>query len=121
LGQIRLEPARLIAPRMSTEHRQYSSEKQADNIRQYAAKYDMDIVRVYSDHGQSGLNIAGRSGLNQLMADVENMIGLHRYGFEKHNLTTLPRMRPLIPVETPWGRTPRDTERILGKQIVAHF
>ena len=26
----------------------------------------------YSDHGRSGLNITGRSGLNQLMADVES-------------------------------------------------
>jgi hypothetical protein len=31
----------------------------------------MEIVQVYSDHGRSGLNIAGRDGLNQLMADVE--------------------------------------------------
>ena len=27
---------------------------------------------MYSDHGRSGQNIAGREGLNQLMADVEN-------------------------------------------------
>jgi DNA invertase Pin-like site-specific DNA recombinase len=32
----------------------------------------MEIVQVYSDHGRSGLNIAGREGLNQLMSDVEN-------------------------------------------------
>lgn len=30
----------------------------------------MEIVQEYSDHGRSGLNIAGRDGLNQLMADV---------------------------------------------------
>ena len=29
----------------------------------------MDIVREYSDHRRSGLNIAGRDGLNQLMSD----------------------------------------------------
>ncbi len=58
--------------RMSTEHQQYSPNNQADIIRQHAAKHNMDIVSVYSDHGRSGLNIAGRSGLNQLMADVEN-------------------------------------------------
>jgi DNA invertase Pin-like site-specific DNA recombinase len=57
---------------MSTEHQQYSPENQADIIRQYAADHNMEIVQVYSDHGRSGLNIAGRSGLNQLMADVEN-------------------------------------------------
>ncbi|MEO6802267.1 MAG: recombinase family protein [Granulicella sp.] len=58
--------------RMSTEHQQYSPENQADILRQYAADHYMEIVQVYSDHGRSGLNIAGRSGLNQLMADVEN-------------------------------------------------
>jgi hypothetical protein len=31
----------------------------------------MEIVQDYSDHGRSGLSIAGREGLNQLMADVE--------------------------------------------------
>jgi len=40
-------------------------------IRQYATDHNMDIVQVYSDHGRSGLNIAGREGLNQLMSDVE--------------------------------------------------
>jgi DNA invertase Pin-like site-specific DNA recombinase len=32
----------------------------------------MEVVQVYSDHGRSGLNIAGREGLNQLMSDVGN-------------------------------------------------
>jgi DNA invertase Pin-like site-specific DNA recombinase len=57
--------------RMSTEHQQYSPENQLDNIRQYAAAHNMEIVQEYSDHGPSGLNIAGRDGLNQLMDDVE--------------------------------------------------
>ena len=37
-----------------------------------AAAHNMEIVQVYSDHGRSGLNTAGREGLNQLMSDVEN-------------------------------------------------
>lgn len=57
--------------RMSTEHQQYSPENQLEIIRQYAAAHNMEIVQDYSDHGRSGLNIAGREGLNQLMADVE--------------------------------------------------
>jgi DNA invertase Pin-like site-specific DNA recombinase len=57
--------------RMSTEHQQYSPQNQTDVIRQYAADHNMEIVREYSDHGRSGLNIAGRDGLNQLMSDVE--------------------------------------------------
>ena len=57
--------------RMSTEHQQYSPENQLEVIRQYAASHQMEIVREYSDHGRSGLNIAGREGPNTLMADVE--------------------------------------------------
>jgi DNA invertase Pin-like site-specific DNA recombinase len=58
--------------RMSTEHQQYSPENQLEVIREYAASHQMEIVREYSDHGRSGLNIAGREGLNTLMADVES-------------------------------------------------
>jgi DNA invertase Pin-like site-specific DNA recombinase len=74
-------PAATVAPRepsrapqyvrMSTEHQQYSPENQLEVVRQYAAAHNMEIVQEYSDHGRSGLNIAGRDGLNQLMADVE--------------------------------------------------
>jgi DNA invertase Pin-like site-specific DNA recombinase len=58
--------------RMSTEHQQYSPENQLEVLRQYAATHNWQIVREYSDHGRSGLNIAGREGLNQLMSDVED-------------------------------------------------
>ena len=51
--------------------KQYPPRNQADIIRQYAADHTINIVRVYSDHGRSGLNIAGREGLNQLMEDIE--------------------------------------------------
>jgi DNA invertase Pin-like site-specific DNA recombinase len=60
--------------RMSTEHQQYSPDNQLDVIRQYAASHSMEIVQVYSDHGRSGLNSAGREGLNQLMSDMENKV-----------------------------------------------
>jgi DNA invertase Pin-like site-specific DNA recombinase len=50
--------------RMSTEHQQYSPENQLEVVREYAASHQMEIVREYSDHGRSGLNIAGREGLN---------------------------------------------------------
>ena len=45
--------------RMSTEHQQYSPENQLEVIRQYAASHNMEIIHEYSDHGRSGLNIAG--------------------------------------------------------------
>lgn len=57
--------------RMSTEHQQYSTENQADIIRQYAVSRNMEIIETYADHGRSGLKITGRDGLSQLVADVE--------------------------------------------------
>ncbi|MBB3933688.1 DNA invertase Pin-like site-specific DNA recombinase [Kaistia hirudinis] len=56
--------------RMSTEHQRYSTENQADAIRDYAARYNCTIVRTYADEGKSGLNIDGRAGLQKLIADV---------------------------------------------------
>ncbi len=41
--------------RMSTEHQQYSTENQADVIREWAAKRGCEIVRTYADDGKSGL------------------------------------------------------------------
>jgi len=58
--------------RMSTEHQQYSTQNQADKIREYAARRGIRIVRTYADEGKSGLNIGGRSGLKQLIQDVES-------------------------------------------------
>lgn len=58
--------------RMSTEHQRYSTENQAESIRRYAEKHGYNIVRSYSDEGRSGLNFQGRSGLQRLIADIEN-------------------------------------------------
>lgn len=57
--------------RMSTEHQQYSTENQSDIIHRYAELRNMEIIETYADHGRSGLNIIGRDGLSQLVADVE--------------------------------------------------
>jgi len=57
--------------RMSTEHQQYSTENQADKIREYAAHRGIEIVRTYTDAGKSGLRIDGRQALQQLIKDVE--------------------------------------------------
>ena len=56
---------------MSTDHQKYSTENQAEAIRQYAARRGLEIVRTYADEGKSGLNIGGRGGLKQLISDVE--------------------------------------------------
>ena len=58
--------------RMSTEHQQYSTENQADKIREYAARRGIEIVRTYADAGKSGLRIDGRASLQQLIKDVES-------------------------------------------------
>jgi|SRR5579859_668887 len=58
--------------RMSTEHQQYSTENQSLAILQYAQSHNMEIVRTYSDHGKSGLSLAGRAGLRQLLTDVQS-------------------------------------------------
>jgi len=57
--------------RASTEHQQYSTENQAEKIKEYADHRDMEIVRTYSDDGRSGLSIGGRAALKKLIADVE--------------------------------------------------
>lgn len=49
--------------RMSTEHQQYSTENQADKIREYAARRGIEIVRTYADAGKSGLRSEGRASL----------------------------------------------------------
>jgi DNA invertase Pin-like site-specific DNA recombinase len=57
---------------MSTEHQRYSTENQADAIREYAERRGLEIVRTYADEGKSGLRLDGRDALKQLIADVEN-------------------------------------------------
>lgn len=56
--------------RMSTDHQRYSTENQADTIRQYAAARGFEIVRTYADSGKSGLRLDGRDALKQLIDDV---------------------------------------------------
>lgn len=58
--------------RMSTEHQQYSTENQLDVIRIYAVTNALEIVKVYTDMGKSGLRLEGRDALKQLFSDVEN-------------------------------------------------
>lgn len=58
--------------RMSTEHQQYSTQNQVARIREYAAQRGLEVVRTYADEGKSGLRIAGRHALQQLIQDVES-------------------------------------------------
>ena len=56
--------------RMSTEHQKYSIANQQAVISEYAHAHGFDLVRAYSDAGISGLDLAHRPGLRQLLDDV---------------------------------------------------
>lgn len=56
--------------RMSTEHQRYSIRNQARAIAAYAAQHSLQIVKTYSDPGESGLTLRERPGLQALLADV---------------------------------------------------
>jgi DNA invertase Pin-like site-specific DNA recombinase len=56
---------------MSTEHQQYSTDNQADVIREYAAKNSIEIVRTFEDSGKSGLRMRGRNALQELIETVK--------------------------------------------------
>ena len=58
--------------RMSTDHQKYSTENQAEAMRQYAARRGIEIVRTYADEGKSGLRLDGRNALTQLIEDVQS-------------------------------------------------
>lgn len=58
--------------RMSTDHQQYSIHNQAEFIKNYAEKNNMEIVHTYNDAGKSGVTIEGRHALKQLLSDVIN-------------------------------------------------
>ncbi len=58
--------------RMSTEHQQYSTQNQADTIREYAQKRGFEIVKTYADEGRSGLRIEGRDALRQMIEDAQS-------------------------------------------------
>jgi DNA invertase Pin-like site-specific DNA recombinase len=55
---------------MSTDHQECSIEIQSTAIALYAASHNMGIVRSYVDSGKSGLTIARREGLQELIRTV---------------------------------------------------
>lgn len=57
--------------RMSTDHQKYSTENQADAIREYANRHHIEIIETYTDSGKSGLSLDGRDSLKRLIDDVQ--------------------------------------------------
>src|SRR5580698_3898027 len=58
--------------RMSTDHQRYSIENQAAVIATYARVRGLTIVQTYRDAGLSGLRLKNRTGLIQLLGDVQS-------------------------------------------------
>ena len=58
--------------RMSTDYQKYSIENQAVVIATYAELHKLTIVRTYRDDGVSGLRIENRTGLTELITDVQS-------------------------------------------------
>lgn len=56
--------------RMSKEHQRYSIRNQARAISAYAGQHGFNIVKTYTDPGESGLTLRERPGLQALLADV---------------------------------------------------
>lgn len=56
--------------RMSTEHQQYSLDNQSAAIADYARTHNFQLIETYSDEARSGLKIADRPGLRQLIEDI---------------------------------------------------
>lgn len=67
---IRIPAAEYV--RMSTEHQRYSTDNQAQAIREYAEARGYEIVKTYADEGKSGLSLGGRAALQRLLDDVES-------------------------------------------------
>src|ERR1700683_745503 len=56
--------------RISTEHQQYSLQNQSIAVQCYSDAQGFEIVQRYSDAAKSGLVLANRPGLRQLLQDV---------------------------------------------------
>jgi DNA invertase Pin-like site-specific DNA recombinase len=57
--------------RASTEHQNYSTDHQEAALQEYATAHRSQITHIYRDKGRSGLTLHGRSGLLQLLSDIQ--------------------------------------------------
>ena len=66
------QPQAAIYVRMSTENQNYSTDHQRAKIHEYALDNGIEIVKEYVDEGKSGLDIRRRTGLSNLIHDVQS-------------------------------------------------
>ena len=98
--------------RMSTDLQTESPENQEREIRAFAAKYTIEIVKIYADLGVSGITAEGREQFLALVDDVEQ-------GYNEYNLV-------LYLDESRWGRfvNSREAEyyrmRLERKNVTCH-
>lgn len=57
--------------RASTEHQNYSTSHQEAALQRYAVEQGFQVTTVYCDKGKSGLTLEGRTGLLQLLSDIQ--------------------------------------------------
>jgi DNA invertase Pin-like site-specific DNA recombinase len=72
LPQSQTAPRAAQYVRMSTDYQRYSVENQAAVIATYARLHDLSIVKTYRDMGESGLRLKNRTGLIELLDDVQS-------------------------------------------------
>lgn len=58
--------------RASTEHQNYSTDHQEAALREYAVAHNFQVTTIYRDEGRSGLTLDGRTGLLQLLTDIQS-------------------------------------------------
>ncbi len=58
--------------RTATVHQHFSTENQSAVIQEYASFHSIEIVRTYADRGKSGLSLADRDGLKELLQIAES-------------------------------------------------
>lgn len=66
------QPQAAIYVRMSTENQNYSTDHQRAKIYEYALSNGIEIVKEYVDEGKSGLDVRRRTGLSNLINDVQS-------------------------------------------------
>jgi DNA invertase Pin-like site-specific DNA recombinase len=70
--QISKSAAAVYVRKSTAEHQRFSIENQLVAIGAYASARGLEIVRTYSDSGKSGLKVANRHALKQLLLDVQS-------------------------------------------------
>ena len=67
----RMERRSAAYVRMSTEHQKYSTANQLEFIREDARRRGLEVVKLFSDEGKSGLTFENRDALKAMITEIE--------------------------------------------------